>query len=211
MTKMATSPDDVFYTCPDQSSRAIRMFSLVRQLSEYIKWCYTRPFAKTIFIKATVLDQCCNRKQCCSNVVTLCSAEYRGSQSSRVTLALASMLDNERLNEVGRLCSKSRQNCLLPYYLLACEKVPQFRRAKRTTRECENEWRSREGRRKTSFPRLSLPRRLSRAANAWHLATPPNGKVARRLSYLSLYITCFLRHPLLSCLREHLHAQLQTV
>ena len=119
---MATSPDDVFYTCPDQSSRAIRMFSLVRQLLEYIKWCYTRPFARKIFIKATVLDQCCNKKQCCSNVVTLCSAEYRGCQSSRVTLALATKLDNERLNEVGRLCSNSRQNCLLLYYLLACEK-----------------------------------------------------------------------------------------
>ena len=211
MRKMATSPDDVFYTCPDQSSRAIRMFSLVRQLLEYIKWCYTRPFARTIFIKATVLDQCCNRKQCCSNVVTLCSAEYRGCQSSRVTLALATKLDNERLNEVGRLCSNSRQNCLLPYYLLACEKAPHFRRTKRTTRECENERRSREGSRKTSFPRLSLPRRLWRAAHAWHLATPPNGKVARRLSYLSLHITCFLRHRLLSCLREHLHAQLQTV
>ena len=114
-------------------------------------------------------------------------------------------------NEVGRLCSKSRQNCLLLYYLLACEKAPHFRRTKRTTRECENERQSREGRRKTSFPRLSLPRRLLRAAHAWHLATPPNGKVARRLSYLSLHITCFLRHRLLSCLREHLHAQLQTV
>ena len=126
MRKMATSPDDVFYTCPDQSSRAIRMFSLVRQLLEYIKWRYTRPFARTIFIKATVLDQCFNRKQCCSNVLTLCSAEYRSCQSSRVTLALPTMLDKERLNEVGRLCSNSRQNCLLLYYLLACEKAPHF-------------------------------------------------------------------------------------
>ena len=89
-------------------------------------------------------------------------------------------------NEVGRLCSKSRQNRLLPYYLLACEKAPHFRRTKRT-RECENERRSSERRRKTSFPHISLPRLLSRATHAWHLATPLNGNLARRLSYLSLH------------------------
>ena len=64
-----------------------------------LRWWYTRRFATTIFsatqhynIVATLLRHCCEWLQHCSNIATLCCAQNRRCESSRVTSPLSHLV-----------------------------------------------------------------------------------------------------------------------
>ena len=68
-----------------------RLINCVNKWNSFLRWCYTRRFATTIFSAkqlATLLQHCFEWLQDCFNIAKLCCAKTHRCESSRVTSPL---------------------------------------------------------------------------------------------------------------------------